>query len=337
MQPICCIYKLRNIKNDKFYLGSCKDASVRKKRHFTDLRKQRHHCIHLQRAYNKHGESAFVFEVVEPCSLKRRFKIEQKYLDNLDFSKAYNVSKSASGGNLIHNHPDKELIIKKKTQILLDYIKTDAHRARLRSIVGENNPNFGNKWSKALKKKISRIVKARWLNESSAAKLKYSKSMKESLKKFWSSPEGIQRKKELSKLRKGENNSFYGKKHSKQTKKILSKIHKGKRNPSCHKAVIVEGIKYESISLASKELNMPSPTVHYRCNSTNILFKEWNYEGKVKNVKRRTSYNAKKYIYKEQFFNSISEACKSLHITETQAVFRARSPKLKWADYEILS
>lgn len=59
------IYKIINIKNNKFYVGSAVDFTSRKRRHWWALRSQRHPNKHLQSAWNKYGEDAFKFVIVE--------------------------------------------------------------------------------------------------------------------------------------------------------------------------------------------------------------------------------------------------------------------------------
>jgi len=59
------IYKIINVVNNKFYVGSAVDLKRRKARHFSELRNGRHNNRHLQAAWGKYGEQAFVFLVVE--------------------------------------------------------------------------------------------------------------------------------------------------------------------------------------------------------------------------------------------------------------------------------
>jgi group I intron endonuclease len=59
------IYKIINIINSKFYVGSAVDLKRRKTRHFSELRGNKHNNRHLQAAWNKYGEQAFVFVVLE--------------------------------------------------------------------------------------------------------------------------------------------------------------------------------------------------------------------------------------------------------------------------------
>jgi len=59
------IYKIINVVNNKFYVGSAVRLSRRRTRHFSELRTNRHNNAKLQAAWNKYGESSFIFVVVE--------------------------------------------------------------------------------------------------------------------------------------------------------------------------------------------------------------------------------------------------------------------------------
>lgn len=83
LDKICGIYKIRNIINNKFYIGSALDMKDRKKGHFSRLRSKtyKHHCYKLQKEFTKFGEKNFIFEVVQFCEPDERLDIEQKLLD----------------------------------------------------------------------------------------------------------------------------------------------------------------------------------------------------------------------------------------------------------------
>lgn len=59
------IYKIRNVVNGKFYVGSSVKHRVRFQTHRRQLRAGAHHCQPLQRAWSKYGEDCFKFEVVQ--------------------------------------------------------------------------------------------------------------------------------------------------------------------------------------------------------------------------------------------------------------------------------
>lgn len=59
------IYKIINIVNNKFYVGSAVDFAERKRKHWWMLRRGTHANKHLQAAWLKYGDQAFVFVIVE--------------------------------------------------------------------------------------------------------------------------------------------------------------------------------------------------------------------------------------------------------------------------------
>lgn len=62
------IYKIINVINNKFYVGSAEDFTRRKRVHWWRLRKGTHANKHLQSAWLKYGESAFTFVIVDELS-----------------------------------------------------------------------------------------------------------------------------------------------------------------------------------------------------------------------------------------------------------------------------
>lgn len=59
------IYKITCTANNKIYIGSSVNLQKRKRDHFYELRRNNHNNSKLQRAWNKYGEQAFIFEVLE--------------------------------------------------------------------------------------------------------------------------------------------------------------------------------------------------------------------------------------------------------------------------------
>lgn len=77
------IYKITCTANGKIYVGSANNLRQRLGQHRINLRGQYHENSYLQHAWNKYGESAFKFEIIElvmPWSLLDR---EQYWLDKL--------------------------------------------------------------------------------------------------------------------------------------------------------------------------------------------------------------------------------------------------------------
>ncbi len=77
------IYKITNLVNCKFYIGSAKYFAGRKGEHLSLLRKGKHHNKHLQSSYNKYGEDKFEFNIIEYTTKEKLIEREQYYLDTL--------------------------------------------------------------------------------------------------------------------------------------------------------------------------------------------------------------------------------------------------------------
>jgi len=78
---MAAIYKITCVVTDDFYVGSAVKPKRRRWEHWDSLKKNRHHCAALQRAWNEYGEDAFEFEVVEEVEDEDRLLlIEDMYL-----------------------------------------------------------------------------------------------------------------------------------------------------------------------------------------------------------------------------------------------------------------
>lgn len=131
------IYKITNIINGKFYIGSSKDIEFRLEEHKKHLFGGYHINIKLQNAWNKYGHDKFIFEIVEETTSNQKilFERENYYLATLkpyERDIGYNIGSKAEGGDMITNHPNREKFI--------DKMKIINH--------GENNGMFGKLHSK---------------------------------------------------------------------------------------------------------------------------------------------------------------------------------------------
>lgn len=75
------IYKITNITNNKFYIGSSVNINKRKLHHLHLLRNSKHGNTYLQKSWNKYGEKSFDFEILEFC--ENIIEREQYYIDTL--------------------------------------------------------------------------------------------------------------------------------------------------------------------------------------------------------------------------------------------------------------
>lgn len=95
------VYKIINLTNAKFYVGSTVKVKERFRAHRRHLRAGKHHCPHLQQAWNRYGEEAFVFKVIatvaDPSELHA---IEQVFLDEHHGSaECYNYARYTDNSN----------------------------------------------------------------------------------------------------------------------------------------------------------------------------------------------------------------------------------------------
>lgn len=59
------IYIIKNTINGKSYIGSAVNLKSRESKHKSDLSKNKHHSIKLQRSWNKYGKQNFIFDILE--------------------------------------------------------------------------------------------------------------------------------------------------------------------------------------------------------------------------------------------------------------------------------
>lgn len=83
----------RSDSGRRYYIGSAVNIKKRWQRHRSHLRAGVHHSAALQRAWNKHGEAAFQFAVLEAVPEGQLIGREQAWFDR--FAPAYNICKVA--------------------------------------------------------------------------------------------------------------------------------------------------------------------------------------------------------------------------------------------------
>lgn len=117
-----CIYSITNKINNKIYIGSSTGHYRRKGQHYYMLRRNIHFNKHLQSSWNKYGEKAFRFKIIEYIQdLENLNKKEEYYIEK------YNTTNPFKGYN---------------------------HRK-------DCGKNFGNKWSDEAKKRFSALKKGK--------------------------------------------------------------------------------------------------------------------------------------------------------------------------------
>lgn len=108
------IYKILNKINNKLYVGSAVNINNRWYLHKSRLKNKKHDNQYLQNAWDKYGESNFLFEVIEFCEREVLIEREQKYIDlykSWDRKSGYNIAKIAGNTTgCFHTEETKKLI-----------------------------------------------------------------------------------------------------------------------------------------------------------------------------------------------------------------------------------
>lgn len=93
-----CIYQIRNLINEKIYVGSAFNFHKRIQAHEHRLRFNKHVNKHIQAAYNKYGKDNFVFEILEECEKEKIIEREQFWIDKLKPQYNLNLFAANSSG-----------------------------------------------------------------------------------------------------------------------------------------------------------------------------------------------------------------------------------------------
>ena len=145
------IYEIRNIINNKSYIGSSKNLNHRRSTHFYDLRNSKHKNPHLQRSFNKHGENNFIFSILEECRLEDLINREQYYLNT--YRPEYNILKIAGSSTGI-KRPDQSIRMKE-----FNKNRTISDKTKLRT--SNTLKNIGHKPTKECTEKSMKVLRKR--------------------------------------------------------------------------------------------------------------------------------------------------------------------------------
>lgn len=201
------IYKETNMINGKVYIGRTLQT-LEKRKYKHEIAKDN---LYFHQALRKYGKENFKWEIINEQDYDNEEFYIQKY-NSRDRNIGYNVAKGGSGGDTYSNHPNKEEILKKRSNSMKEKWKDEEYSNKLLKIRKE----FGQ--TAKFKKKVSQNSKKMWTEEK---KKKHSEFMKE----------------------KWKNDTEFRKSQS----KIRSEGRKGKNNPMAKKYLIIkkDGTKIE--------------------------------------------------------------------------------------------
>ena len=168
------IYKIEIKGTERFYIGSAHNFHKRKIHHLAALRGKYHRNIHLQRIYEKYGEEAMIFSILEEVEGDNDLllKKEQEWIDKYDFSLLINIC-PAAGNTAGRRHTTKS-----KMLISKNHHDVSGQNNPMFGKRGELSPNYGKKRSEETKRKISQSNKGREPWSKGKKRPKHSERMK---------------------------------------------------------------------------------------------------------------------------------------------------------------
>lgn len=150
MDIICGIYMIKNLVNEKKYIGRSTDIKTRWSNHKYELNKGIHVNSYLQNAWNKYGKDNFEFSIIEECAENDLNEKEIYWIKEMDaYHNGYNLTEGGEGYSLSAE-------IKSKIGIALKaWWAEPNNRTRMSEVHrGEENPWYGQHHSDETKRVI---------------------------------------------------------------------------------------------------------------------------------------------------------------------------------------
>lgn len=276
------IYRITCTANGKFYIGSTVNKAQRWARHRRQLRDGTHPNKHMLAAWQAHGETAFLFDVLEdvaePAAL---FAAEQKYLDQ-HAGKDYCFNWSLYAGAPLRGKSGAD------TPNFGKEVSEEVRKKISSALSGENHPNWGKSLPESTREKIKEANKANpW---------KGAKHTPEAIAKIAAASRGRPVSEETRAKRsaalKGREISLDQRLRISQTLSGPGNFWYGKERPDSFKekirkavdAIAPDGVvtRYESIQALREALGLKPPTVNRALKSGEVLargpYKGWAFK-----------------------------------------------------------
>lgn len=173
------VYAITNKRNGKCYVGSSICVSGRLDAHRRCLRRGAYGTHHLQRAWDRYGEEAFRFDVLETCEAGQVLVKEQYWIDNLNSADrrfGYNLCAVAGGGmkGLKHKAETKahwSKIRKGIVPVAATAAAAEANRGRERPAEVREKIRAGNRGKKRSEDTKAKIKASHWSKRPDAAEI----------------------------------------------------------------------------------------------------------------------------------------------------------------------
>jgi len=284
----CCgIYKIKNLINGKYYVGSSHNIKNRIKKHFNLLKRNSHHSTYLQNSYNKYGADSFDVEVLEITPKSDLLFIEQKYLDSIvNWENVYNISRIATGCNYnLSTHPNQINIRKKMSLANKGKHTKPFYINNIRYELLADASAVFNVDIKTISNRIKNWKNKDYYYEGIPKIGEYHESIKE----YFYNPK-IEKKRYYCKC------GIEIKKHG----KFCDSCRKTRRSAHVYdNPVIINSVEYDTAKEASRILEIEYCTLLWRIKTNTITFKDYSFKSSPKDIT--------KLISKEDINKKISE------------------------------
>lgn len=225
------IYIITNIENGKAYIGSTNNFENRWGEHKRILRKDDHYNPYLQYAWNKYGEEAFEFGVLEYLEdVDKLVKAEQFWMDvyREEGRELYNIALTADcpmrgrKQTKKSNHRRSESLMGHKVSEetkhkISESKKGTKHTEEAKRKIGIATK--GKKRSKETRRRQSDAQRGKKRSEETRSRMSESKRGNKNALGHRVSEEARHK---MSEARKGKSSGMLGKKHSKETRHKMS-------------------------------------------------------------------------------------------------------------------
>jgi group I intron endonuclease len=143
------IYRITNMLTEDFYIGSTQSFERRTWQHRYDLRRNCHKNPHMQASWNKYGEDAFVFEVLEDVEDgDAMLEVENRYLHEcVGLPNCFNVNRDAVASRLGQTMSEKS--------------RAQLSKNRKGKAAGSDHYRYGQTVSEEIRVKISAAMAGR--------------------------------------------------------------------------------------------------------------------------------------------------------------------------------
>jgi group I intron endonuclease len=172
------IYTITNIITDTVYYGQSGNIERRLKKHFYNLKVNKHANPHLQSSWNKHGKDAFIFAPIQI--------MEDKNIDLTPIEKKYKDGAYSLGLKIFNiREPELKAPLSEETKQKISKNRKEKYKGKKSYWFGKHHTEetknkisksrIGNKWSVGNKSNTGRIFSKKTRKRMSEARRKRDK------------------------------------------------------------------------------------------------------------------------------------------------------------------